>query len=308
MNFQQLRTVREAIRKKYNLTDAAEVLCTSQSGVSRQLRELEEELGITIFERHGKRLNGLTGPGAEIVRIIENILTEKEKLNNAAREYYEINSGKLTIACTQVQSMFRLPKVITAFRETYPLVRLALHQTSPAQIVEMIRRGDAEMGFVDGSLSKQNDFAIFPAYRWLHRIIVPVGHPLSHIPQIGLHNLREYPIITYEEGVTGRSNIDEAFSAVNIVPNIVLTATDSEVIKTYVKLGLGVGIVAELAYNADVDNDITCLPDILFPSNKVHLAVRRGSYLRTYTVSFIKMLVPGLSDNEVRQVVQGGEL
>lgn len=306
MNFQQLRSVREAIRKGFNLTEAAEVLCTSQSGVSRQLRELEEELGVSIFERHGKRLTGLTAPGRDIARIIERILVEKDNLKDAADEYLGFASGRLTVASTHAQSRYRLPKAVAAFREAFPNVKLALHQTSPAQIVEMVRDGRADLGFATESLSKQSDFALFQAYTWWHRVVVPVGHPLTEINNPSLVDIAKYPIITYEEGMTGRGRINQAFYDQGVTPNIVLTAIDSDVIKTYVELGMGIGIVAEMAYNPERDNGIICLvQDNLIPPNIASIAVRRGTFLRGYAIAFIQTLIPELSADAIRTAVEG---
>ncbi|QLF93983.1 LysR family transcriptional regulator [Pseudomonas sp. ABC1] len=304
MNFQQLRAVREAIRKGFNLTEAADVLCTSQSGVSRQLRELEEELGVTIFERHGKRLTGLTAPGRDIARIIERILVEKDNLKDAADEYLGFASGRLTVASTHAQSRYRLPGVVTAFREAFPNVKLALHQTSPAQIVEMVRDGRADLGFATESLSRQSDFALFKAYSWWHRVVVPIGHPLTRIEQPTLVDIAQYPIITYEEGMTGRGRINQAFFDQRVTPNIVLTAIDSDVIKTYVELGLGIGIVAEMAYNPQRDTKLECLSGNLVPPNVASIAVRRGTFLRGYAIAFIQMLIPGLSAEAIRVAVE----
>ncbi|WP_437883848.1 LysR substrate-binding domain-containing protein [Pseudomonas sp. LRF_L74] len=306
MNFQQLRSVREAIRKGFNLTEAADVLCTSQSGVSRQLRELEEELGVAIFERHGKRLTGLTAPGRDIARIIERILVEKDNLKDAADEYLGFASGRLTVASTHAQSRYRLPNAVAAFREAFPNVKLALHQTSPAQIVEMIRDGRADLGFATESLSKQSDFALFKAYSWWHRVVVPVGHPLTQVENPSLVDIAAYPIITYEEGMTGRGRINQAFYDQGVTPNIVLTAIDSDVIKTYVELGLGIGIVAEMAFNPERDKGIICLNQgNLIPPNIASIAVRRGTFLRGYAIAFIQTLIPDLSADAIRAEVEG---
>lgn len=306
MNFQQLRAVREAIRKGFNLTEAADVLCTSQSGVSRQLRELEEELGVAIFERHGKRLIGLTAPGRDIARIIERILVEKDNLKDAADEYLGFASGRLTVASTHAQSRYRLPKVVAAFRDAYPNVKLALHQTSPAQIVEMVRDGRADLGFATESLAKQSDFALFKAYTWWHRVVAPIGHPLTQVENPTLVDIAQYPIITYEEGMTGRGKINQAFFDQGVAPNIVLTAIDSDVIKTYVEQGLGIGIVAEMAYSAERDKGIACLKQgNLIPPNIASIAVRRGTFLRGYAIAFIQMLRPDLSSEAIREAVEG---
>ena len=306
MNFQQLRSVREAIRRGFNLTEVADVLCSSQSGISRQLRELEEELGVTIFERHGKRLTGLTAPGRDIVQIVERILVERDNLKEAADEYLGFSSGRLTIASTHAQSRYRLPKVVMAFREAFPNVKLALHQTSPAQIVEMIRDGRVDLGFATESLSKQSDFALFKAYTWWHRVVVAQGHPLTQIDHPSLVDIANYPIVTYEEGMTGRGRINQAFYDQGVTPNIALTAIDSDVIKTYVELGLGVGIIAEMAYNPERDKGIVCLSqENLIPPNIASIAVRRGTFLRGYAISFIQMLIPELSTEEIRAAVEG---
>jgi LysR family cys regulon transcriptional activator len=306
MNFQQLRSVREAIRKGFNLTEAADVLCTSQSGVSRQLRELEDELGVAIFERYGKRLTGLTAPGRDIARIIERILMEKDNLKDAADEYLGFASGRLTVASTHAQSRYRLPGAVAAFREAYPDVKLALHQASPSQIVEMVRDGRADLGFATESLAKQSDFALFKAYTWRHRVVVPVGHPLARIANPSLVDIAEYPIITYEEGMTGRGRINQAFYDQGVTPNIVLTAIDSDVIKTYVELGLGIGIIAEMAYNPERDPGIVLLEHgALIPENTALIAVRRGTFLRGYAVAFIQSIIPDLSAEAIRNAVEG---
>lgn len=308
MNFQQLRSVREAIRNGFNLTEAADILCTSQSGVSRQLRELEDELGVEIFERHGKRLVGLTPPGRDIARIIERILVEKDNLKDAADEYLGSARGRLTVATTHAQARYRLPKVVAAFREAFPDVQLALHQTAPAQIVELIREGRADLGFATESLSKQSDFVLFKAYSWWHRVVVPEGHPLVEKDNPTLVDIAQYPIITYDEGMTGRGRINQAFAAQGVVPNIVLTAIDSDVIKTYVELGMGIGIVAEMAYNPERDKGIVCLRQgNLIPANIANIAVRRGTFLRGYAIAFIQQMIPELSSEAIRAAVESGE-
>jgi LysR family cys regulon transcriptional activator len=307
MNLQQLRSVREAIRKGFNLTEAADVLCTSQSGVSRQVRELEEELGVEIFERHGKRLIGLTPPGRDIARIIDRLLIERDNLKGAADEYLGFANGKLTVATTHAQSRYRLPRVVTAFRTAFPNVQLALHQTSPAQIVELVRNGQADLGLASESLCTQSDFVLFEAYSWWHRVVVPAGHPLTSMPRPGLADVAKYPVITYEEGMSGRGRINQAFHEQGVSPNIVLTAIDSDVIKTYVELGLGVGIIAEMAYNPERDKGIVCLEQgNLIPENVVSVAIRRGSFLRSYAIGFIRMLVPDLSSESIRNAVENG--
>ncbi len=305
MNFQQLRSVREAINKGFNLTEAADVLCTSQSGVSRQIRELEEELGVEIFARHGKRLIGLTPPGHDIARIIDRLLVERANLKAAADEYLDYETGHLVVGTTHAQARYRLPKVVVGFRESFPRVKLALHQAAPAQIVQLLREGKVDIGFATESLAGQPDFVLFKAYTWSHRVIVPAGHPLLDIESPSLLDIARYPIITYEEGMTGRGRINQAFQSQGVSPNVVLTAIDSDVIKTYVELGLGIGIMAEMAYNPERDRGLVCLEhDHLIPPNTANLAVRRGSFLRGYAIAFIQKVIPHLSAEEIKAAVE----
>lgn len=307
MNFQQLRSVREAINKGFNLTEAADVLCTSQSGVSRQIRELEEELGVEIFVRHGKRLVGLTPPGHDIARIIDRLLVERGNLKAAVDEYLNVEAGSLVVGATHAQARYRLPRIIAAFRNSFPEVTLALHQAAPAQIVQLLQQGKVDIGFATESLAGQSDFVLFRAYTWSHRVIVPAGHPLIEVAEPTLKDIARYPIITYEDGMTGRSRINQAFSDAGVTPHVVLTAIDSDVIKTYVELGLGVGIMAEMAYNAERDKGLVCLPQGgLIPPNTAHIAVRRGSFLRGYAIAFIQQVIPSLSAEEIKAALEGG--
>ena len=307
MNFQQLRSVREAARRGYNLTEVANVLFTSQPGVSRQIRELEEELGVDIFERNGKRLTGLTEPGKGILHIIERLLLEAENLQHAGLEYSGKTSGTLTVAATHTQARYALPKVVQAFRASFPEVRIALQQSSPEHIAQWVMSGKADVGIATEGLSQFEELVSFPCYRWNHVVVVPEGHALLSGGSITLQALAAWPLITYDVGFTGRGHIDSAFRQADIIPDIVLTAMDSDVIQQYVALGLGVGIVASMAVEQGFHNGLRHIEvDHLFAANVTRLAVRRGAYLRSYTYDFIQQFAPQLTRAEIRTALQGG--
>lgn len=295
MNFQQLRSIREATRRGYNLTEVAHALFTSQPGVSRQIRELEEELGVEIFERNGKRLTGLTSPGKDILRIIDRLLLEAENLQQAGQEYSGVNSGTLTIATTHTQARYVLPKAVQNFRADFPDVRVALQQSAPEHIAEWVVSGKADIGIATEGLSRFDDLVSFPCYQWHHAVVVPDGHPLLATPKLTLAQLGAYPLITYDIGFTGRGHIDDAFQQANISTDIVLTAMDSDVIQQYVGLGMGVGIVASMALEHGKHVGLRPIAaDHLFAPNVTRLAVRRAAYLRSYTYDFILQFAPAL--------------
>jgi LysR family cys regulon transcriptional activator len=304
MNFQQLRSIREASRRGYNLTEVANVLFTSQPGVSRQIRELEEELGVEIFERNGKRLTGLTDPGKGILQIIDRLLLEAENLQQASQEYSGVKSGTLTVATTHTQARYVLPKVVQAFRAAFPDVRIALQQSSPEHIAEWVLSGKADIGIATEGLSQFEDLISFPCYRWNHVIVVPDGHPLAAHAKVSLQDLAAYPLITYDVGFTGRSHIDDAFKQAGIATDIVLTAMDSDVIQQYVALGLGVGIVASMAIEKSNGKGLKALDAThLFAPNVTRLAVRRGAYLRSYTYDFILQFAPELKRADIESAL-----
>ncbi|PXX41990.1 CysB family HTH-type transcriptional regulator [Undibacterium pigrum] len=309
MNFQQLRSIREASRRGYNLTEVANVLFTSQPGVSRQIRELEEELGVDIFERNGKRLTGLTEPGKDILPIIERLLLEAENLRQAGEDYSDQSKGTLTIATTHTQARYVLPKVVQGFRQAFPDVRIALQQSSPEHIAEWVLSGKADIGIATEGLSQFKDLASFACYEWNHVVVVPEGHPLLEKEELTLEDLSNYPLITYDVGFTGRGHIDDAFRLAGLRTDIVLTAMDSDVIQQYVALGLGVGLVASMAIEVQRAHGLrTISASHLFASNVTRLAVRRGAYLRAYTYEFIQQFAPNLDRDEVRQAVSENEL
>lgn len=303
MNFQQLRSVRETVRRGFNLTDVAHALHTSQPGVSRQIRELEEELGIELFVRAGKRLTGLTEPGAHVLPIVERLLLECSNLKKAGQEFMAQDNGLLSIAATHSQARYALPTAVQAFRAQFPNVRLHLHQGSPRQVAEMLLSGEVDVGIATEALSDYPELVALPCYRWTHSVIVPPGHALLDQP-LTLQSLAQFALITYDTGFTGRTHIDEAFSAQQLAPNIVLTAMDADVIKTYVELGMGVGIVASIAYEAGRDTALRALDaGALFGINQTRLAVRRGSYLRGYVYAFIESFAPTLNRAVIEQMM-----
>jgi len=302
MNFQQLRSVREAVRCGFNLTEVAAMLYTSQPGVSRQIRELEEELGVEIFVRAGKRLTGLTPPGETLLPIVERLLLEADNLKRAGHDFSASEQGRLLVAATHSQARYALPHVVRDFRSLYPQVTLNLHQGSPRQVAEMLLNGEADIGVATEALAGYEGLVTLPCYRWSHSIVVPPGHPLLDLDEpVTLHQLEQFPIITYELGYTGRAHIDEAFAREGLNPEVVLTAMDADVIKTYVELGMGVGIVASIAVDAERDRHLRMLDARhLFEVNLTRLAIRRGSWLRGYAYRFIESFVPTLT----REVVE----
>jgi len=300
VNFQQLRSVREAVRQGFNLTVVADVLHTSQPGVSRQIRELEDELGIEIFERAGKRLTGLTPPGATVLPIVERLLQEADNLRKAGTEFAAQGRGTLTIAATHSQARYALPLAVRDFSARHPQVALHLHQGSPQQVAELLLSGTADIGVATEALAGYADLVALPCYQWTHSVIVPRGHALADEAARGvpltLARLAQCPIITYEAGYTGRSHIDDAFRRQGLTFNLVLSAMDADVIKTYVELGMGVGIIAAIAWDEQRDTGL-CAIDArhLFASNMTRLAVRRGSFLRGYVYEFISTFASPLT-------------
>jgi LysR family cys regulon transcriptional activator len=297
MNFQQLRSVREAVRSGFNLTEVAGILHTSQPGVSRQIRELEEELGVEIFVRAGKRLTGLTPPGVALLPVVERLLLDCENLKRAGHDFSSRLDGQLSVAATHSQARYALPHVVKDFRDRYPGVTLHLHQGSPKQVAAMLLSGEADIGVATEALTEFPQLVTLPCYHWTHSIVVPPGHPLlEHDGPVTLQQLARYPIITYELGYTGRSHIDDAFRGADLKPDVVLTAMDADVIKTYVELGMGVGIVASVALDADRDKNLRILDaGHLFQVNVTRLGLRQGAWLRGYAYSFIELFVPTLT-------------
>jgi LysR family cys regulon transcriptional activator len=308
VNFQQLRSVRETVRQGFNLTVVAAVLHTSQPGVSRQIRELEDELGIELFHRAGKRLTGLTPPGQAVLPIVERLLLEADNLKRAGEDFASTDRGTLTIAATHSQARYALPPAVRDFSAAHPEVVLRLHQGSPKQVAEMLLSGEADIGVATEALAQYAELVALPSYRWTHAVVVPQGHELAALAAQGealtLEQLARYPIITYEPGYTGRTHIDEAFQRRGLGLNIVLSAMDADVIKTYVELGMGVGIIASMAFDDARDAALQALDaGHLFASNMTRVAVRRGAFLRAYAYEFIRCFAPPLTRALVDQAL-----
>lgn len=301
MNFQQLRIIREAARCNFNLTEVGNALFTSQSGVSKHIKDLEDELGVELFVRKGKRLLGLTEPGTELLEIVERILLDTNNIKNLVEQYSQRDEGQLTVVATHTQARYALPKVITDFKKSFPKVHLKLHQAGPAEIVTLLLNGEADIGVATEALHEVKQLDTFPYYTWHHAVIVPKDHPLEKLQPLTLQALAEYPIVTYHEGLTGRAKIDQAFTDAGVTPNISMSALDSDVIKTYVELGLGIGIVASMSFNAAKDSDLRLLPcDHLFEANTTYIALRRGHYLRSFAYRFIELCSPKLDEATIR--------
>ena len=308
MNLQQLRYVREAVRQGLNLTEAANVLFTSQPGISKQIRELEDELGIEIFVRRGKRLVALTDPGQMVVQVIDRLLAEADNLRQVGKEFADQDSGALTIATTGTQARYSLPPVVQRFRKQYPGVHLSLLQGTPTQIAEMVCEGRADIAIATEALDHDPDLLARPGYTWHHCAIVPNGHALSKVGRLTLEELAKYPLITYSPAFSGRSHIDEAFAASGLQPDIVLTALDSDVIKTYAELGMGVGIVAAMAFDRKRDSALRAIDaGHLFGTNTTRVAVKRAAFLRGYAYAFIHAFAPHLTRAVVDRARQASQ-
>ena len=305
MNLQQLRAVRETSHQAFNLTAVAAVLHTTQPAISRQIRELEQELGVELFTRHGKRLTGHTAAGREIVPIVERLLQEQANLRTTAANFKSRDAGELVVATTHTQARYALPRVLAQFRRKFPQVKLAFHQSEPQRIVDAVRSGEADIGIATESLARATDLLSFPCYTWNHVVVAPPDHPLANVARPTLQDLARYPIVTYEVIFTGRPHIDEAFARANVTPDIVLTALDSDVIKTYVREGLGIGIIAAMAFDTRADNDLIAI-DVshLFASNVTRLAIRRGVALRSYIYDFIELFAPTLTRTVIAQALR----
>jgi LysR family cys regulon transcriptional activator len=305
MNFQQLRIVRETVKRNFNLTDVAGALHTSQSGVSKHIKDLEDELGVELFVRRGKRLLGLTEPGQELIGIVERILLDTQNIKRLGEQFSNKDRGNLIVATTHTQARYALPPVVTAFKKEFPKVNLMLHEASPGEIVSMLRGGQADIGIATEALQDAPELAAFPYYSWHHGVVVPRGHALDGDQKLTIEALADWPIITYSEGFTGRSKIDKAFQEAGAVPDIVLSALDADVIKAYVELGLGIGIVASRAFDPARDPGLRLVDaDHLFDANISRVAVRRGTYLRGYAFKFIEYCSPKLTEQVVRTGIE----
>ena len=307
MNLHQFRFVQEAVRRNLNLTETARALHTSQPGVSKAIIELDEELGVEIFARPGKRLKRVTEPGDHVLKSIDVIMREVGNLRRIGEQFSAQDSGTLSIATTHTQARYVLPQPVAKLREAFPKVNVSLHQGSPDQVAKMVIDEIAEIGIATESLTQYSELVTLPCYEWQHMLVLPVAHPLAGRDNITLEDLAAEPLITYHPSFTGRTKIDEAFAAKRLEPRIALEAIDSDVIKTYVRLGLGVGIVAEMAIKDDGTNsDLLAIPaGPLFGVNIARVAFKRSAYLRNFVYTFASLLSDRLNRGVIENVMSG---
>ncbi|ANH67973.1 CysB family HTH-type transcriptional regulator [Mitsuaria sp. 7] len=307
MNLHQFRFVQEAARRNLNLTETAKALYTSQPGVSKAILELEEELGVDIFSRHGKRLRSITEPGRQVLKSIEIIMREVGNLKRIGEEYSKQDVGTLSIATTHTQARYVLPTPVTQLRKQFPQVNIGLHQGSPDQVAKMLIDETADVGLATESLSQFEELVTLPAYEWQHVLVMRAEHPLAQLERIDLEHLAAQPLVSYHPSFTGRTRIDRAFAQRQLKPNIVLEAIDSDVIKTYVRLGLGVGIVAEMAVREDPPGgELVSRPlGHLLGQNVARIAFKRGAYLRNYVYSFAELLSDRLNRTLLQRAMSG---
>jgi LysR family cys regulon transcriptional activator len=301
MNLHQFKFVHEAAKRGLNLTEAAKALHTSQPGVSKAILELELELGVDVFARHGKRLKSITEPGRHVLKSIEVILNELNNLRRIGNEFSSKDTGTFSIATTHTQARYVLPQVLTNLRKEYPKVNISLHQGTPSQAAQMVLSEEADIAIATESLADYSDLVTLPCYDWQHVLVIPPGHPLSLKKKpITLKELSQYPLVTYHPSFTGRQKIDQAFAKHELSPNIALEAIDSDVIKTYVRIGMGVGIIAEMAVLPQMDADLIFQnASHLFGKNVARVAFRKGAYLRQFVLSFAQLLSPKLTEKSI---------
>jgi LysR family cys regulon transcriptional activator len=307
MNLHQFRFVQEAVRRNLNLTETAKALYTSQPGISKAILELEEELGVDIFARHGKRLRRVTEPGQQVLKSIEIIMREVGNLKRIGEEFSKQDAGRLSIATTHTQARYILPEPVALLRKRFPKVSVSLHQGTPEQVAQMLLDESADIGLATESLSEFDDLVTMPCYEWQHMVVVPSAHPLAGVERLSLEQLAAEPLVSYHPSFTGRTRVDAAFAKRGLKPNVVLEAIDSDVIKTYVRLGLGVGIVAEMAVKDDLlGSDLVAKPvGHLFGQNVSRVAFKRGAYLRNFVYTFAELLSDRLTRALIMRVMSG---
>lgn len=305
MKLHQLRYLHEVARQGLNITSAAEALFTSQPGVSKQIQLFEDELGLQVFQRNGKRLTGITEPGAQILALAAKVILDVDNIKRVGDEFTNVESGTLTIATTHTQARYKLPAAVKEFMSQYPQVKLNIHQGNPTQVAEQVASGDADIGIATESISNYDSLLCLPCYQWNRCVVVPHGHPLLTDGILTLEKLAAYPLITYDFGFTGGTLVSKVFSDANLSPNVVLTAIDADVIKTYVSLGLGVGLLANMAYDPERDAHLVRL-DVshLFPDSTTYLGVRKDAFLRGYMYGFIELIAPHFNRKAVDEALK----
>jgi LysR family cys regulon transcriptional activator len=303
MNLQQLRYIAEVARRNLNVTEAAAALHTSQPGVSKQIRSFEEELGTDVFVRQGRRFVAITDAGREVVAAVERILAELANLKSIGEEFAHHAKGTLAVGVTHTQARYALPPIVTEFKKRFPDVKLKLLQGNPRQLASMVASGEADLAIATEALLEEPGLVTIPCYRWHHCVVVPERHPLAKVKPLTLEAIAEHPIVTYDPTFAGRTSVDRAFAARGLSPEIALTALDSDVIKSYVALGLGVGIISARAFRKGADEGLRALDcDHLFPAQTTRLAYKRGAYLRGFTVEFIRLIAPHVRGADLKQL------
>jgi len=305
MKLQQLRYIWEVSKNNLNVSATAESIYTSQPGISKQIRILEDELGIPVFTRNGKHLTDMTPAGKKIIAIAGEMLMQVENIKNIAKEFRDESKGTLSIATTHTQARYALPSIIKTFMQDMPDVSLDIQQGTPIQISEMVSQGKVDLAIATEAIELFDNLVMLPCYSWDRCILVPKGHPLAANKKLSLADIAQHPLITYVFGFTGRSKLDEAFKAENLSPDVALTAVDADVIKTYVRLGLGVGIVARMAYDERVDNDLVALDaSHLFGKSITKIGIRKDTFLRGYMYEFMRLFAPHLTKERINKAVE----
>ena len=307
MKLHQLRYLHEVARQGLNITSAADALYTSQPGVSKQIQLFEDELGLQIFQRNGKRLTGITEPGEQILALAAKVIRDVDNIKRVGDEFSNVETGTLTIATTHTQARYKLPAAVKDFMTQYPQVKLNIHQGNPRQVAEQVASGDADIGIATEAISSFETLLCLPCYQWNRCVVVPHDHPLLDEGPLTLKKLATYPLITYDFAFTGGTLVSQVFSDAGLSPNVVLTAIDADVIKTYVTLGLGVGLLANMAYDPERDAHLVAI-DVshLFPDSTTYLGVRRDAFLRGYMYGFIELIAPHFNRKAVNEALKIG--
>ena len=305
MKLQQLRYALEVLRHDLNVSATAQALYTSQPGISKQIRLLEDELGVELFTRSGKHLTQVTPAGEDILQVVAQMMQQVDHIRQLAQEHRAPDEGQLSLATTHTQARYVLPPVITEFMARYPKVSLQLQQGTPLQIAEMAAKSEVQMAIATEGLEHFRDLVMLPCYRWNRTLVVPKSHPLTQLARVSIEDVAAYPLVTYVFGFTGRSQLDDAFQAAGLNAQTAFTAADADVIKTYVRLGMGVGIIAQLAYDPMEDADLVAIDaSHLFAASTTYVGLRRGTFMRRYMLDFMQAFAPHLTAERVQAAMQ----